>query len=125
MLIAHLDADCFYVSAERVRDRFLLAKPVGGRFAVYDDRLRKNAENVRDTTEAVEFSEPTTRQGHGRLILSPAENPIGVEPIEAGPLNVTFEHKTILPWPSGDPICGNGEETAQIGIATALPLAEN
>jgi DNA polymerase V len=29
MLIAHLDADCFYVSAERVRDRFLLAKPVG------------------------------------------------------------------------------------------------
>ena len=29
MLIAHLDADCFYVSAERVRDSFLLAKPVG------------------------------------------------------------------------------------------------
>ena len=29
MLIAHLDAGCFYVSAERVRDRFLLDKPVG------------------------------------------------------------------------------------------------
>ncbi|ADB18382.1 DNA-directed DNA polymerase [Pirellula staleyi DSM 6068] len=29
MLIAHLDADCFYVSAERVRDRFLADKPVG------------------------------------------------------------------------------------------------
>lgn len=29
MLIAHLDADCFYVSAERVRDRFLDSKPVG------------------------------------------------------------------------------------------------
>jgi DNA polymerase V len=27
--IAHLDADCFYVSAERVRDAFLLAKAVG------------------------------------------------------------------------------------------------
>src|SRR5271155_3580214 len=29
MLIAHLDADCFYVSAERVRDAFLQQKPVG------------------------------------------------------------------------------------------------
>ena len=29
MLIAHLDADCFYVSAERVRDSFLREKPVG------------------------------------------------------------------------------------------------
>src|SRR5437764_15070649 len=29
MLIGHLDADCFYVSAERARDRFLHAKPVG------------------------------------------------------------------------------------------------
>lgn len=28
-LVAHLDADCFYVSAERVRDRFLIEKPVG------------------------------------------------------------------------------------------------
>jgi nucleotidyltransferase/DNA polymerase involved in DNA repair len=28
-LVAHLDADCFYVSAERVRDSFLLGKPVG------------------------------------------------------------------------------------------------
>jgi len=28
-LIAHLVADCFYISAERVRDRFLLGKPVG------------------------------------------------------------------------------------------------
>jgi DNA polymerase V len=28
-LIAHLDADCFYVSAERVRDSFLCEKPVG------------------------------------------------------------------------------------------------
>jgi DNA polymerase V len=27
--IGHLDADCFYVSAERVRDAFLLKKPVG------------------------------------------------------------------------------------------------
>jgi nucleotidyltransferase/DNA polymerase involved in DNA repair len=27
--IGHLDADCFYVSAERVRDAFLLDKPVG------------------------------------------------------------------------------------------------
>ena len=27
--IGHLDADCFYVSAERVRDEFLLEKPVG------------------------------------------------------------------------------------------------
>jgi DNA polymerase V len=27
--VAHLDADCFYVSAERVRDEFLLGKPVG------------------------------------------------------------------------------------------------
>jgi nucleotidyltransferase/DNA polymerase involved in DNA repair len=27
--LGHLDADCFYVSAERVRDRFLLRKPVG------------------------------------------------------------------------------------------------
>jgi DNA polymerase V len=26
--VAHLDADCFYVSAERVRDTFLLGKPV-------------------------------------------------------------------------------------------------
>jgi len=29
MLVGHLDADCFYVSAERARDRFLLNKPVG------------------------------------------------------------------------------------------------
>jgi nucleotidyltransferase/DNA polymerase involved in DNA repair len=28
-LVAHLDADCFYVSAERVRDSFLRQKPVG------------------------------------------------------------------------------------------------
>ena len=27
--VGHLDADCFYVSAERVRDAFLRAKPVG------------------------------------------------------------------------------------------------
>jgi nucleotidyltransferase/DNA polymerase involved in DNA repair len=27
--VGHLDADCFYVSAERVRHRFLLGKPVG------------------------------------------------------------------------------------------------
>ncbi|MBV8487289.1 MAG: hypothetical protein JO161_03315, partial [Planctomycetaceae bacterium] len=29
MAIGHLDADCFYVSAERVRDAFLKRKPVG------------------------------------------------------------------------------------------------
>src|SRR5262249_281867 len=27
--VGHLDADCYYISAERVRDRFLLNKPVG------------------------------------------------------------------------------------------------
>ena len=27
--VGHLDADCFYVSAERVRNRFLIGKPVG------------------------------------------------------------------------------------------------
>jgi len=27
--IGHIDADCFYVSAERVRDSFLLGKLVG------------------------------------------------------------------------------------------------
>src|SRR3954466_3013518 len=29
LAIGHLDADCFYVSAERVRDGFLREKPVG------------------------------------------------------------------------------------------------
>jgi nucleotidyltransferase/DNA polymerase involved in DNA repair len=29
LLVGHLDADCFYVSAERVRDSFLQHKPVG------------------------------------------------------------------------------------------------
>jgi nucleotidyltransferase/DNA polymerase involved in DNA repair len=28
-IVGHLDADCFYVSAERVRNRFLIGKPVG------------------------------------------------------------------------------------------------
>src|SRR5262245_61339455 len=27
--VGHLDADCFYISAERVRNSFLLGKPVG------------------------------------------------------------------------------------------------
>src|SRR5277367_2595317 len=27
--IGHIDADCFYVSAERVRNDFLIGKPVG------------------------------------------------------------------------------------------------
>jgi nucleotidyltransferase/DNA polymerase involved in DNA repair len=27
--VGHLDADCFYVSAEKVRDEFLGEKPVG------------------------------------------------------------------------------------------------
>ena len=29
MAFGHLDADCFYVSAERVRNQFLQGKPVG------------------------------------------------------------------------------------------------
>jgi hypothetical protein len=28
-LVGHLDADCFYVSAERVRSAYLRGKPVG------------------------------------------------------------------------------------------------
>src|SRR5215468_10311201 len=28
-VVGHLDADCFYISAERVRNAFLLGKPVG------------------------------------------------------------------------------------------------